>query len=587
MRYAVSHEVYVNKKTPNILFGDDARMALTTGARVAAATIGSTLGPGGRTVLVDRPWRPPLATKDGVTVAREVDLEHRHAHMGAMFVREAARKTVEEAGDGTTTASILCGDLLRRAQKLCAAGIDPMALARGMRASSQRVATWLTHLVRDVDSTEDIERVALLASNEDQVIASAIAEAMEAVGQYGVINIGRGHQTGIEVDVSSGAWFDRGWATYSLLNPDEHAAQRVVINRPLILLLGDPLLSAHGAVALMEAALRTIKQWNAQKAEGAVVVKSYGGLLIVGDVQGDALSTVVQNSRAGQLKVCVVRPPWTAGTGTGKLEALEDLAVATGAGVLSCMLGRPVLTELSEAAVAQGLSVLGVARLATVTKERTVLDLPDCDLEGCPLKPRREHRRAKLEQQLDRMVTEGRGHSADRVRIRMSRLGGGIATLKVGGLTETEAAERSFRTEDALCAARAAVEHGILPGGGAALLRCAAALRVMRRDPCYCTQLTKDERVGFDLAVDALETPFRVLVRNVCGRPGRADVLAAQLMELDDNMVWNVHTEQFVDAWESGLFDPAAVVTHAWRSAISTASSALEVEVSIHPLRPR
>ncbi|MDI7267640.1 MAG: TCP-1/cpn60 chaperonin family protein, partial [Myxococcota bacterium] len=321
----------------NILRGAHARRRLVAGANLASRTVGATLGPSGRTVLIERGWAAPIASKDGVTVAREIALDDRHAHMGAMLVLEAARRTVNAAGDGTTATCTIVGEIARRGETLRAAGLDPMALARGIRGAAAEVVTELHRLARPVDETEDVRRVALLASNGDADIARAVADALEAVGVHGVVSIGKSRRTdAVALERSSGLWFDKGWSSApSLLRPDEAALGAIRIERPLVIVCGDAIASAHGIVSLMEAALRTIKRWKDGEA-GAHA--SFGGLVVVARVEGDARSTLVQNRHAGQLDAVFVEPPWSAG---GTDEALDDIAVATGAHVLGSRLGRP------------------------------------------------------------------------------------------------------------------------------------------------------------------------------------------------------------------------------------------------------
>ncbi|MDI7268455.1 MAG: TCP-1/cpn60 chaperonin family protein, partial [Myxococcota bacterium] len=375
------------KPTPNILIGTPARRRLMAGAQLAARVVGATLGPGGKTVLVERSWAPPYATKDGVTVAREVALGDRHAHMGAMFALDASRRTVSAAGDGTTATVVLVGEMARAGELLRAAGHDPMALGRGMRRAGDELVSALRQAARPVDTTEDIRRVALLAANGDGTIADAVASALETVGVHGVVSIARSRRAeAMEVDVSSGLWFDRGWgsAGASMLRPDEMAdgGGRACIERPLVLLLDDPMGDARGMVSLLEAALRVCKDTAA--------FGVHGGLIVVGRVEGDARSTLVQNRMAGQLDAVAIDPPWVGGSaggpastnGTSTTLALDDIAVATGAQVLGARLGRRALHAMSDAAVEIGMAALGHAARAEVGAGRTLMELLPLGLRG-------------------------------------------------------------------------------------------------------------------------------------------------------------------------------------------------------------
>lgn len=564
----------------NILFGAAGRRRLVTGARLAARVVGATLGPGGRTVLVERSWAPPYATKDGVTVAREVQLLDRHAHMGAMFTLEASRRTVAQAGDGTTAAAVLVGEMARSCELLRAAGHDPMALACGMRRAGQNVVAAIEALARPVETTADLRRVALLAANGDDFIASAVASALETAGLHGVVSIARSRRSApVEVEEAVGLVFDRGWSNGSgsmtLLRPDEVAAGGVVsIERPLVLLLDDPMGDARGLVSLLEAALRTCK------------VGTWGGLLIVGRVFGDARATLVRNRQAGQLNAVAVDPPWSSGgmggstNGTSTTTALEDIAVATGATVLGARLGRCALHAMSDAAVEVALGALGYAARCEVRATRTLIEPLPVGPRGEPLEERVLRRIEEIGAARERALGAGQEHTADLLSARMARLGGGTVTLRVGGVTETEASERAFRVEDALSATRSAIRSGVVPGGGAALVRASEA--VLRKTSSGLD--IADEVAGWGIVLRACSAPFRLLCSNA-GEDGLH--LVRLLQEEPSGTTWDLRERRFADAWSAGILDPCDVVVCALRNAVSAAASLVEVEASVHPLRDR
>lgn len=567
----------------NIRIGRAGRRRLVAGAQLAARVVGATLGPGGRTVLAERSWAMPYATKDGVTVAREVAIEDRHAHMGAMFALEASRKTVSAVGDGTTATVVLVGEMTRAGELLRAAGYGPMALARGMRRAADEVTSALREMSRPVDTTEDIRRVALLAGNGDEAIASAIASSLEAAGLHGIVSIAKSKKTKlVEVDVSSGLWFDRGWGSgsgASMLRPDEMAdgGGTIRISRPLVLLLDDPMGDARGLVSLLEAALRVIK---------AETLSPHGGLLVIGRVTGDARSTLVRNRLAGQLDAVAVDPPWVGGAsastnGTSTTLALDDIAVATGASVLGARLGRPALHAMSDSAVEVGMSTLGHAAHVEVRSNKTLIELLPLGLHGEDLDAGVMRRLGEIEAARDRALSLGQAHTADGLSVRASRLGGGTVTLCVGGWTETEAVERAFRVEDALCATRSAVRGGVVPGGGAALAL--AAVRLAEK-PVLPQGLDLDEAAGRMLVLRACHIPLRLLVHNA-GDDGL--LVGRRLMLEPSGSTWDAREHKFVDAWTSGILDPCDVVSNEVRNAVSAAAALMEVEVSLHPLRER
>lgn len=563
----------------NLLHGSPARRRLVAGARLAADAVGATLGPGGRTVLIERGWAAPVATKDGVTVAREIALDDRHAHMGAMFALEASRRTVNAAGDGTTATAVLVGELASRGEKLRAAGMHPLDLARGMRGAATDIIAELRHMARPVDETEDIRRVALLAANGHENVARAVAEALEAVGIHGVVSIARSKRSDpVTMERSSGLWFDRGWSSCpNLLRTDEAADGCIRIERPLVLVCDDAIMNAHGAVSLMEAALRTIKRWKDGQtgAHG-----SFGGLLFVARVEGDARSTIVQNRHNGQLDAVFVLPPWSAG---GTAEALEDIAVATGASVIGTKVGRPAPDQLSEAAVSVGLESLGVASRAEIRSQRTVIELASIGLRGEDLDARTSDRLAQISAARERAEAAGQAHTADQIGLRASRLGGGTVTLAVGGTTETEAAERAFRVEDALCASRAAIAGGVLAGSGAALWCAALRVRTRDRGRADFTDGT-DEAAGRRLTLEACAAPLRRLAENA-GDDGLR--VCRRMADQATGTAWNAATREFCDAWDAGIMDPLEVVVNEIRNAVSAAASMMEAEVSVHPIAGR
>lgn len=551
----------------NILFGGAARGRLALGVRIASRVIGATLGPQGRNVIIERSWAPPVITKDGVTVAREILLDGRHEHMGAQLVVAAARATVNAAGDGTTATSILTGDLVHEGHRLVTAGVEPMYLARGMRLASEALLQEVRAARIMVDSSEELRHVAHISCNGDAAISDAVIEAFTEVGVHGTVAVARSQRIEpVRVEVSRGTWWNKGWSHPSLMTPDQLEVQRIELVRPLVLLLGDELRSARGLVSLLEAALRRVK---APGGEGL----PFGGLLIVGRIAGDALSTLAQNR--GQLNVVVVTPPWAAGGTLGEAEALGDLAVITGAQVLTAAAGQPIPVELSEAAVEVGSRSLGVAEKVTVRRDRTLLEAAARGLQGQDLDAATLARIEVLRQTTDRVRRAGRDHTADMLVERTSRLAGGLAVIHGGGATDSEAEERVFRIEDAIQATRVAVESGVVSGSGAALFLAAQALQ---RAPAPADPA---EAAGWRLVLDAAKAPLRRLAENA-GQPFEPVAQALQ-----PGCAWDLVSASAVNAWEAGILDPLLVVESALRHAVSTAASTLECEVSLHPLQPR
>ncbi len=516
-----------------LMFREQARQALAQGAFKVARAVAATLGPKGRLVVLDRKWGSPLISKDGVTVAKEIELTDKFEDLGARLMREAASKTSDVAGDGTTTAVVLAAAMLREGMKAVAAGINPVFLKRGMERALKQTVEELRKPAIPVESKEDIEHVATIAGNDPE-IGKIIAEAMDKVGKDGVITIEEGKGTKTDVEVVEGMQFDRGYISpYMITDPE---TMRAVLEDPLIFVHEKKLTSAIELVPLLEKVARSGRPM----------------LIIAENVEGDALATLVVNKLRGVLNAVAVKAP---AFGERRKAILQDIAILTGGKFFSEDLGIKIDSiQLEE---------LGTARRVVVEKEKTTV------IEGGG---RKEEIAARIQQIRKQIEETESDYDREKLEERLAKLAGGVAVIKVGAPTETELKERKHRFEDALNATKAAVEEGILPGGGTALVHVAAKLS----EP---TGAPEDERIGFRIVKRALEEPMRQIAENG-GYDGSIIVEKVRARE-SERFGLDILTGEITDMVQGGIVDPLKVVRTALENAVSIAALFLTTEALV------
>lgn len=515
----------------HIAFQTDARNALEKGINKVADAVKVTLGPKGRNVVIDRKFGSPIITKDGVTVAREIELDDARQNMGAQLCREVASKTNDVAGDGTTTATVLAQAMMREGLKNVAAGANPMLLKRGMDAALAKAVEQIENLAIPVDGKQDIAHVASIAGN-DALIGTLVADAIEQVGQDGVITVEEAKGTETTVDVVEGMEIDRGYlSAYFVTNTEAMEAE---LEDPYILIHEKKISSAHDLLPVLEK-----------------VVQSGRPLLVIAeDVDGEALPTLVVNKIRGTLNVCAVKAP---GFGERRKAMLEDIAILTGGRFISDDLG----TKLENVT----LDMLGEARRVRVTKDSTTI------VEGKGDRAAVEARVELIKRQIEETDSD---YDREKLQERLAKLAGGVAVINVGAATETELKEKKHRIDDAVHATRAAVEEGIVPGGGTAYIRIQAALDDLEAEG--------DERVGIRIVQRALEAPARQIAVNA-GYEG--SVIVEGIKAASGNTGFNAATGEFVDMVKAGVIDPAKVTRTALQNAVSIASMVLTTEALI------
>jgi chaperonin GroEL len=514
-------------------FGSDARERMLAGVDILANAVKVTLGPKGRNVVIEKSFGAPRTTKDGVTVAKEVELEDKFMNMGAQLVREVASKTNDEAGDGTTTATVLAQAIVREGMKAVASGRNPMDLRRGIDKATTAIVEELKARAKKVGGSAEIAQVGTISANGDTDIGKFLADAMAKVGNEGVITVEEAKSLETELEVVEGMQFDRGYLSpYFITNADKMEA---TLDDPMILLFEKKLSSLQPMLPVLEA-----------------VVQSQRPLLIVAeDVEGEALATLVVNKLRGGLKVAAVKAP---GFGDRRKAMLEDIAILTGGQVISEDLGIK-LENVS-------LDMLGKAKKVVVKKDDTTI------VDGAGPKKDIEARIGQIRKQIDDTTSD---YDREKLQERLAKLAGGVAVIKVGGATEVEVKERKDRVDDALNATRAAVEEGIVPGGGVALLRAALKLNVKGDN--------EDQNVGVSIVRKALEAPIRQIAENA-GVEG--SIVVGKLRESkDDNFGFNAQTEEYVDMVKAGIIDPVKVVRVALQDASSVAGLIITTEASI------
>ena len=520
----------------DVRFGDDARQRMVKGVNTLANAVKVTLGPKGRNVVLDKSFGAPTVTKDGVSVAKEIELEDKFENMGAQMVKEVASQTSDIAGDGTTTATVLAQAILREGLKSVAAGMNPMDLKRGIDKGSAAVVQKLSELSKPCEDDKAIAQVGTISANSDTAIGEIIAEAMGKVGKQGVITVEEGSGLENELDVVEGMQFDRGYLSPYFINQAD--SQSVELENPAILLHDKKISNIRDLLPVLEAVAK----------EGRPL------LLIAEDVEGEALATLVVNNIRGIVKVAAVKAP---GFGDRRKAMLQDIAVLTGGQVISEEVGL----SLEKATV----SDLGQAKKIQVTKENTTII--DGAGEGKDIKARVE----QIQREMDESSSD---YDREKLQERVAKLSGGVAVIKVGAATEVEMKEKKARVEDALHATRAAVEEGVVPGGGVALVRAEKALDDIKVD-------NSDQEVGVRILRRALEEPLRQIVINA-GEDG--SVVLNKVLEGKGDFGYNAATGEYGDLVKFGIIDPTKVARTALQNASSVAGLLLTTEAMISEL---
>jgi chaperonin GroEL len=516
-----------------VRFGGEARERMLRGVDILANAVRVTLGPKGRNVVIDKSYGAPRTTKDGVTVAKEIELEDKFENMGAQMVREVASKTNDEAGDGTTTATILAQAIVREGAKNVAAGMNPMDLRRGIDMAVIAVVEDLKKRSKKIKSSEEVGQVGTISANGEKAIGDMIAKAMQKVGNEGVITVEEAKTAETELEVVEGMQFDRGYLSpYFITNTDKMLCE---LEDVYILLHEKKLSSLQAMLPILEA-----------------VVQSGKPLLIVAeDIEGEALATLVVNKLRGGLKVAAVKAP---GFGDRRKAMLEDIATLSGGQVISEDLGIKLENV--------GLDMLGRAKRVRIDKENTTI------IDGAGKKADIAGRVAQIKAQIEDTTSD---YDKEKLQERLAKLAGGVAVIRVGGSTEVEVKERKDRVDDALNATRAAVEEGIVPGGGVALLRAKKALDAV-------TSKNPDVQAGINIVSKALEAPLRQIVENA-GVEG--SIVVGKLLEKSGNYGFDAQNEEYVDMVAAGIIDPTKVVRVALQDAASVASILITTEAMI------
>ena len=518
----------------DVRFSRDAREGITRGVDILANAVRVTLGPKGRNVVIGKSYGAPRITKDGVTVAKEIELMDRFENMGAQMLRAVASKTHDHAGDGTTTATVLAQAIVREGMKSVAAGINPMDLKRGIDLAVTRVVEDLKGRSKPVANNEEIAQVGIISANGDEIVGRKIAEAMEKVGKEGVITIEEASGIEFELDTVDGMQFDRGYLSpYFITNPEK---MDVELADPYILIHEKKLSNLQAMLPILEA-----------------VVQSGRPLLIIAeDIEGEALATLVVNKLRGGLKVAAVKAP---GFGDRRKAMLEDIAILTN--------GQTVSEELGIKLENVTLDMLGTAKRVTIDKDSTTI------VDGAGADDAIKGRIEAIRQQIEITTSD---YDKEKLQERLAKLAGGVAIIKVGGASEVEVKERKDRVEDALHATRAAVEEGIVPGGGTALLYASKALDDLKG-------INDDQTRGIDIVRKALQAPLRQIAQNA-GYDGA--VVAGRLIDGNDqNLGFNAQTEVYENLVKAGVIDPTKVVRSALQDAASVAGLLITTEAAV------
>jgi chaperonin GroEL len=520
-----------------LLFSEEARAKILQGVEQLAKAVKVTLGPRGRNVVLDKKWGSPTVTKDGVTVAKEIELDDPYLNMGAQMVREVASKTSDVAGDGTTTATVLAEAIFREGLKNVTAGSSPMYIKRGIEKAVETVVEELKKLSRPVKENKEIEQVASISANSDTVIGKMIAEAMDKVGKDGTITVEEARSVDTTLDVVEGMQFDKGYISPYFVTEKEN--MEAVLEDAFILLYDKKLSNMKDLLPILE----------------KIAQRGKPMLIVAEDVEGEALATLVVNKLRGTLQVCAVKAP---GFGDRRKAMMEDIAVLTGGKVISEDLG----IKLENVRIED----LGRAKRTVVDKENTTI------VEGAGKKTDITGRIGQIKKEIDETTSD---YDREKLQERLAKLAGGVAVINVGAATETEMKEKKARVEDALHATRAAVEEGIVPGGGVAYLRCIAALEKVNKE------LEGDEKVGVNIVRRALEQPLRTLCENA-GLEGSVIVEHVKGYKGEEKFTgFDVDGEKYVDMFKAGIIDPTKVSRTALQNAASVASLLLTTEALV------
>ncbi len=518
----------------DVKFGNDARVKMLSGVNVLANAVKVTLGPKGRNVVLDKMYGAPVITKDGVSVAKEIELEDKFENMGAQMVKEVASKANDVAGDGTTTATVLAQAIINEGLKSVAAGMNPMDLKRGIDKAVNSVVEELKAISKPCESAKEIEQVGTISANSDESVGKLIAAAMEKVGKEGVITVEDGSGLDDELSVVEGMQFDRGYLSPYFVNKPEQGT--VELDNPLILLVDKKINNIHEILTILEGAS-----------------KSGSPLFIIAeDLEGEALATLVVNNMRGIVKVTAVKAP---GFGDRRKAMLQDMGILTGATVVSDDIGL----NLKDATV----DVLGRAKRVVVTKDSTTI------IDGYGEAAQISERIAQIKNELTQTTSD---YDKEKLQERLAKLSGGVAVIKVGGATEVEMKEKKDRVDDALHATRAAVEEGVVAGGGVALVRAASKVATTLKGD------NEDQNVGIKLALRAMESPLRQIVTNA---GEEASVVARNVKEGEGNFGYNAGSDVYGDMLEMGILDPTKVTRSALQFAASIAGLMITTECMV------
>jgi len=513
-------------------FDQEGRNSILEGVNILANVVKVTLGPKGRNVVLEKSFGSPLVTKDGVTVAKEIDLEDHFQNMGAKMVKEVASKTSDTAGDGTTTATLLAQAIYREGYKVVTAGTNPMDVKRGIDYAVGEVIKELKKLSKPVKEQKEIAQVGTISANNDKTIGDIIAEAMNKVGKEGVITVEEAKAMETTLDIVEGMQFDRGYISpYFATNPEKMEA---VLDEPYILLFEKKISNMKEVLPILEQIAKTGRPL----------------LIIAEDIEGEALATLVVNKLRGTLKCAAIKAP---GFGDRRKAMLEDIAVLTG--------GNAIMEDVGVKLEKMKLEDLGRAKKVVIDKDNTTI------VEGAGSSSSIEGRIKQIRVQIEETTSD---YDREKLQERLAKLAGGVAVIKVGAATETEMKEKKARVEDALNATRAAVEEGIVPGGGVAYLRCLPVLKKIKLEP--------DRQTGVDIIQKALEEPIRQIVENA-GLEG--SVVAQKVKEEKGNFGFDADKEEYTDMIEAGIIDPTKVVRLALQNAASVASLLITTEAVI------
>lgn len=521
----------------DVKFGNDARVKMLKGVNVLADAVKVTLGPKGRNVILDKSFGAPTITKDGVSVAREIELEDKFENMGAQMVKEVASKANDAAGDGTTTATVLAQAIVNEGLKAVAAGMNPMDLKRGIDKAVSAVVSELKNLSKPCETSKEIEQVGTISANSDSIVGQLIAQAMEKVGKEGVITVEDGTGLDDELAVVEGMQFDRGYLSPYFINKPETAT--VELDNPYILLVDKKVSNIRELLPVLEGVAKAGKPL----------------LIIAEDIEGEALATLVVNTMRGIVKVAAVKAP---GFGDRRKAMLQDIAILTAGTVIS----EEIDMELEKAT----LEDLGQAKRVVINKDNTTI------IDGVGDEAQIKGRVAQIRQQIEESTSD---YDKEKLQERVAKLAGGVAVIKVGAATEVEMKEKKDRVDDALHATRAAVEEGIVAGGGVALVRAATKVAATLKGD------NEEQDVGIKLALRAMEAPLRQIVTNA---GEEASVVASAVKNGEGNFGYNAGTEQYGDMIEMGILDPTKVTRSALQFAASVAGLMITTECMVTDL---